>query len=90
MQLGTGIDRRAEGGGALGDPQQDAGVGDLERFRRETTSSTYDAAIAEDRAPTQKYGIIGVPAFVINGEPIIGTHEAEVYTGVIDGRLAGS
>lgn len=69
---------------------QDAGVGDLERFRRETTSSTYDAAIAEDRAPTQKYGIIGVPAFVINGEPIIGTHEAEVYTGVIDGRLAGS
>lgn len=69
---------------------QAAGVADLDRFRRETTSGTYDAAIADDRAPTVKFGIIGVPAFVINGEPIIGTHDVGVYAGVIDGRLAGS
>ena len=24
-----------------------------------------------------------------NGEPIVGTHDVEVYAGVIDGRLAG-
>lgn len=66
-----------------------AGVPDTDRFRRETLSSTYNGAIDDDREPTREFGIIGVPAFVINGEPIVGTHDVEVYAGVIDGRLAG-
>ncbi|GAC56162.1 putative thiol-disulfide oxidoreductase [Gordonia hirsuta DSM 44140 = NBRC 16056] len=65
-----------------------AGVPDLDRFRRDTLSGRHAADIAEDTAPAKQFGIIGVPAFVIDGEPIIGVRPLEVYTGIIDEHLS--
>ena len=66
---------------------RDAGVPDLDRFRRETLDGRYDDDVARDTAPAEQFGIIGVPAFVIDGEPIVGAHPVEVYAGVIDEKL---
>ncbi|MFC0314199.1 DsbA family protein [Gordonia phosphorivorans] len=66
-----------------------AGVPDLERFRSETLSDRYDGDIAQDVAPTEEFGIIGVPAFVIDGEPIVGVRPIETFEVVIDQYLAG-
>lgn len=65
-----------------------AGVPDLDRFRRETLSDRYDEQIARDVEPTERYGIIGVPAFVIDGVPIVGTRPLETFQRVIDEFLA--
>ncbi|MFT3661641.1 MAG: thioredoxin domain-containing protein [Gordonia sp. (in: high G+C Gram-positive bacteria)] len=69
---------------------EDAGVADLDRFRRETLDSTYDDAIAGDVEAAERFGIVGVPAFVIDGEPIVGAHPVDVYETVIDRRLGAS
>lgn len=65
-----------------------AGVPDLERFRREAQGSTFDDAVVEDIRPALKYGIIGVPTVVIDGDPITGIREIATYGRVIDGHLA--
>lgn len=66
-----------------------AGVPDLDRFRSETLSDRYVGDIAKDVAPTEEFGIIGVPAFVIDGEPIVGVRPIETFEVVIDQYLAG-
>ncbi|WP_345312942.1 DsbA family protein [Gordonia alkaliphila] len=66
-----------------------AGVPDLDRFRSETLSDRYAADIAADAAPTEEFGIIGVPAFVIDGEPIVGVRPIETFEVVIDQYLGG-
>lgn len=73
---------------ALVEHAKAAGVGDLERFRREALDGTYDDDVAEDLKPSQQYGIIGVPAFVIDGEPIVGVRPLSTFETVIDEYLA--
>lgn len=64
-----------------------AGVQDLDRFERESLDGTYDDDVAKDLEPSQEYGIIGVPAFVIDGEPIVGLRPMSTFEIVIDQYL---
>lgn len=65
-----------------------AGVGDLERFKREMTGHTFDAAIRRDLDQGQGVGVPSTPAFIINGTPVLGAQPIEEFTSAIE-RAAG-
>ncbi|MGW5521501.1 DsbA family protein [Gordonia sp. NPDC003950] len=67
---------------------QRAGVRDLERFARDTTGSRFDAQIESDLALAKSLFIPPVPAFWINGTPLLGGFELQPYVDVIDGVRA--
>ncbi|MFT3898714.1 MAG: thioredoxin domain-containing protein [Gordonia sp. (in: high G+C Gram-positive bacteria)] len=61
-----------------------AGVKDLKKFRADTTGDTYAHQVTGDAEPVRRYGITGTPAFVINGEPIIGVQPMDVFESLIN------
>ena len=66
-----------------------AGVKDLKRFREEALSDEYDQDVKDDMKPVHKFGILGTPAFVIDGVPMIGVRPLSVFEGLIEDAEAG-
>ncbi|MEL4505608.1 thioredoxin domain-containing protein [Luteococcus sp. H138] len=61
-----------------------AGVPDLARFTKESTSAETRAAVAKDDAEARKLGLNGTPAFVINTTYLSGAQPLEVFSQVIE------
>ena len=55
-------------------------------FTKAMDSPATAQAIAKDFQEGQNIGVTGTPAFLINGEPIIGAQPLEVFTQVIDAK----
>jgi protein-disulfide isomerase len=62
-----------------------AGVDDLDRFERDMRSDTFDSEIESDLALAKRLFIPPVPAFWINGTPLLGGLPLQVYVNVIEG-----
>lgn len=57
---------------------------DGERFREDMTSSEAEAAVKEDFQEGQSIGVTGTPAFLVNGQPIMGAQPTEVFVEAIE------
>lgn len=66
---------------------EEAGL-DGARLREDMEDDTLVAAVDDDLAEGQQLGISGTPAFLINGEPVMGAQPVETFTESIDRALA--
>ena len=66
---------------------QRAGL-DGEQLRKDMTDPALAAAVREDFEEGQSIGVTGTPAFIVNGEPIIGAQPTEVFEQAIDRAAA--
>ena len=57
---------------------------DGERFREDMSSSEAEAAVKEDFQEGQSIGVTGTPAFLVNGQPIMGAQPTEVFVEAIE------
>ncbi|BDG09371.1 DsbA family protein [Anaeromyxobacter paludicola] len=60
---------------------------DLPRFRAAMSSGKYRARIQEDMAQGQRAGVNGTPAFLVNGELLVGAQPIEAFKAVVDRQL---
>ncbi len=56
---------------------------DVARFRTDMTSDATAAAVQQDFAEGQAIGVTGTPAFLVNGQPIIGAQPTEAFVQAI-------
>lgn len=61
-----------------------AGVPDIDKFAASMRGNEFDAAIDADLAQGSSIGVPSTPAFVINGEPVLGAQPTEEFVRVID------
>lgn len=61
-----------------------SGVTDLDRFERDSNSSTTRKAIQADMTEGQRIGIPSTPAFLVNGQPILGAQPLSSFRHQID------
>ncbi len=57
---------------------------DGERFREDMSSSEAEAAVKRDFQEGQSIGVTGTPAFLVNGQPIMGAQPTEVFVEAIE------
>ncbi|MFW6691105.1 DsbA family protein [Streptomyces sp. MAR4 CNX-425] len=69
---------------------EEAGVQDLERFRRDMKSPAAKEAVARDAAEGHHLGVTSTPAFLINSTPVLGAQPAEVFEDAIDRARAAA
>jgi protein-disulfide isomerase len=62
---------------------REAGL-DVGGFEESLRSGRYEEVVREDFEEAQERGITGTPAFVINGELIVGFHSVEVFEEAIE------
>ncbi|HSE10869.1 MAG TPA: thioredoxin domain-containing protein [Nocardioidaceae bacterium] len=62
---------------------EDIGL-DPDRFRQDMTSAAAEKAVARDFQEGRSIGITGTPAFLVNGQPIMGAQPTEVFVEAID------
>jgi protein-disulfide isomerase len=60
---------------------------DMLRFRAELDAGTYRKAIAADVADAMKLGVSGTPTFFVNGRPVHGNQNLQVFAQVVDEEL---
>lgn len=63
---------------------RDAGVKDLDRFRRDLDSEGARQAVAKDQEEAYGIGVTSTPSFLINGRPIAGAQPTETFTEAIE------
>lgn len=63
---------------------------DRERFAADLESEKLATSVQEDFAEGQRLGVSGTPAFLVNGDPIMGAQPSSVFTSSIDDALAAS
>ncbi|MBT2439011.1 thioredoxin domain-containing protein [Streptomyces sp. ISL-36] len=63
---------------------EEAGVGDLARFARDTDSAAARTAVSKDQEQGYALGATSTPSFLINGRPIAGAQPMETFTEAID------
>lgn len=68
---------------------EQVGVADLERFRADLLSDSFDAAIEADFRQAVSLGMTGTPSFVLNGHLVVGAQPAVLFSQMIDEALAG-
>ncbi len=73
----------------MADLAADAGL-DRDRFTADLRDEELAAAVEEDFAQGRELGVTGTPAFLVNGEPIIGAQPLERFTSSIDDALAAA
>ncbi|MDV3221372.1 DsbA family protein [Intrasporangium sp.] len=61
---------------------------DVAQFRTDLADPEVQAPVAEDFDEGQSIGVTGTPAFLINGNPVIGAQPTETFTQIIDAELA--
>ncbi len=57
---------------------------DTERFMRDMESDATERAVEEDYGEGQAMGVSGTPAFLINGDPVLGAQPLEAFTETIE------
>lgn len=67
---------------------EQVGVADLERFRADLLSDSFDAAIEADFRQAVSLGMTGTPSFVLNGHLVVGAQPAVLFSQLIDEALA--
>lgn len=60
---------------------------DVERFRRDMANPQVQANVGRDFSEGQNIGVTGTPAFLINGNPIIGAQPTETFTRLIEAEV---
>ncbi|MFB7463888.1 DsbA family protein [Streptomyces sp. NPDC056224] len=60
-----------------------AGVPDLERFKRDMAGEQAAAALAKDREEGYAIGVTSTPSFLVNGQPIAGAQPIGAFTAAI-------
>ena len=63
---------------------------DVERFAADMDSSEVAAAVQADVATGQQLGITGTPAFLVNGQPIMGAQPTETFVQAIESAADGA
>ncbi|WP_034648801.1 DsbA family protein [Corynebacterium vitaeruminis] len=66
---------------------QEAGVPDMEKFRRQSTDGTFDDAIEKAKAFGTSIGVSGTPGFLVGNQFISGAQPTEVFHRAIDAQL---
>ena len=67
----------------LVDLAREAGL-DVPRFEDDFYSGRYEEAIAADFQEGQRLGVTGTPAFVVNGQMLVGLQSMEIFEQVIE------
>lgn len=57
---------------------------DVERFREDFVNSRYAEAVNRDFQEGQQLGVSGTPAFIVNGQLIVGLQPLETFEQVIE------
>jgi protein-disulfide isomerase len=57
---------------------------DTEQFRQDMTSAAAAKAVKEDFQEGQSIGVTGTPAFLVNGQPVMGAQPTEVFAEAIE------
>ncbi len=61
---------------------------DVARFRKDLADPKIQAPVWQDFSEGQSIGVTGTPAFLINGNPVIGAQPTATFTRVIDAEIA--
>ncbi len=61
---------------------------DANRFRNDLYSGEVSAAVSKDFREGQSIGVTGTPAFLVNGQPIMGAQPTEVFVQAIEQAAA--
>ncbi len=73
---------------AVLDMAKEAGVGDLEQFRKDLGGAEGRAALERDRQEGSGLGVSSTPAFLVNGEPILGAQPGSAFTEAVESAEA--
>ncbi|MFB6603618.1 DsbA family protein [Streptomyces noursei] len=68
----------------LVDMARKAGVKDLERFKADLNSNKAREALRTDKNEAHDLGVTSTPAFLINGQPILGAQPTSTFKDVIE------
>ncbi|UGY91972.1 DsbA family protein [Streptomyces gobiensis] len=63
---------------------REAGVPDLDRFVKDMKSEDARTAVNKDTGEGYNLGVSSTPAFLVNGQPVLGAQPAEVFTSAIE------
>ncbi|MFE4371798.1 DsbA family protein [Streptomyces sp. NPDC056835] len=69
---------------------REAGVKDLDRFRRDRTGDAAAAAVRKDQEEAYGLGAPSTPSFLINGRPIAGAQPEETFTQAVESAKAAA
>ena len=61
---------------------------DVAKFRKDLADPTVRAPVEQDFSEGQNIGVTGTPAFLINGNPVIGAQPTETFTRIIEAEVA--
>ncbi|OSC53288.1 disulfide bond formation protein DsbA [Streptomyces sp. 4F] len=67
---------------------EEAGVGDLDRFRTDMGSAAADEAVNRDVEEGYALGVSSTPAFLVNGRPILGAQPTDVFAEAVEAAQA--
>lgn len=67
---------------------REAGVPDLPRFEEDLGSEATHDAIQLDQEEGYQLGVSSTPAFLINGQPVLGAQPSETFTALIEDAVA--
>ncbi|MFF9729222.1 DsbA family protein [Streptomyces albidoflavus] len=73
---------------AVVDMAEKAGVGDLEQFRKDLGGAEGRAALERDQQEGSGLGVSSTPAFLVNGEPILGAQPGSTFTEAVEAAEA--
>ncbi|CAM5393494.1 DsbA family protein [Streptomyces griseomycini] len=63
---------------------REAGVADIDRFRSDMSSEEAREAVARDRDEGYGLGVSSTPAFLVNGEPILGAQPTDAFRSAVE------
>ncbi|UQA93009.1 DsbA family protein [Streptomyces halobius] len=69
---------------------RESGVPDIEKFRKDMKSEAAERAVERDQEEGYQLGVQATPSFLINGRPISGAQQAEVFQQTIEDAAAAA
>lgn len=78
-----GAKEKGFGGERLAELAREAGVPDLERFKKDMAGEQAAAALAKDQEEGYRIGVTSTPSFLVNGQPIAGAQPADAFAAAI-------